>query len=440
MAKGPQKTGKAPALTTRKKLAGLEKERMQRKILVYVCFGVLALIVGVLLFGVLDKTVLQANRTVSKIGDDRISVKEFQSQVRFRRYQLVQNFLMFSENPMFAQYFASQLKNAQDALDDYVSYGDQVLTVMEEDVIIAQQAKLMGISVSDEELNKAMEGFFQYYPEGTPTPTEEVTREPIPTSTLSPTQKALSQRPTEIPTEEPTLSPTLEVTETAEPTATTVAATQPPAETPAATSTPYPTATPYTQEGFETAQKNYYQTLSELKVTEADVRATLKAQLLREKVYDEVTKDVGYLQPMVWARHILVESEEEAKAVLDRLKAGENWFTLAAELSTDTSNSDNGGDLGWFTRDDMVKEFSDSAFTLPIGEISDPVQTSFGYHIIQVLGHEDREVNASQLETIKDSTFSQWVDMKKLISPIKRYDLWSDVVPSTPTIPDANRL
>ncbi len=206
---------------------------------------------------------------------------------------------------------------------------DQVLTVMEEDVIIAQQAKLMGISVSDEELNKAMEGFFQYYPEGTPTPTEEVTREPIPTSTLSPTQKALSQRPTEIPTEEPTLSPTPEVTETAEPTATTVAATQPPAETPAATNTPYPTATPYTQEGFETAQKNYYQTLSELKVTEADVRATLKAQLLREKVYDEVTKDVGYLQPMVWARHILVETKR-SKCCSGSLEAWCKLVHLAA--------------------------------------------------------------------------------------------------------------
>ena len=90
----------------------------------------------------------------------------------------------------------------------------------------------------------------------------------------------------------------------------------------------------------------------------------------------------------VHARHILVATEDEAKALIAELKKGAAFDKLAKEKSTDKASGAEGGDLGWFKKADMVKEFADAAFTLKKGEMTDtPVKTQFGYHIIKV---EDR--------------------------------------------------
>jgi len=86
----------------------------------------------------------------------------------------------------------------------------------------------------------------------------------------------------------------------------------------------------------------------------------------------------------VEARHIVVESLEEAEAILEMLMAGDDFAELAGKYSIDPSNKDLGGELGFFSRDMMTQSFSDAAFALEIGEISEPVATYFGYHIIQV--------------------------------------------------------
>ena len=97
-------------------------------------------------------------------------------------------------------------------------------------------------------------------------------------------------------------------------------------------------------------------------LSEENLRAYMYHYLLDQKVFSEVTKDVTRDQEQVWARHILVKTQAEAVIVLDRLNKGEDWSAIAAEVSLDTSNKDNGGDLGWFSRGRMVKEFEDAAF------------------------------------------------------------------------------
>lgn len=89
------------------------------------------------------------------------------------------------------------------------------------------------------------------------------------------------------------------------------------------------------------------------------------------------------------ASHILVEDEETAKEVKQKLDDGEDFSELAKEYSIDTANADNGGELGFFTKSTMAEEFSDAAFKLKVGEISDPVKTSYGYHIIKVNEKKD---------------------------------------------------
>jgi peptidyl-prolyl cis-trans isomerase C len=100
------------------------------------------------------------------------------------------------------------------------------------------------------------------------------------------------------------------------------------------------------------------------------------------KVYDEAVKQVKN-EEEVHARHILVPSEDEAKAILAQLKGGADFATLAKEKSKDPGAAE-GGDLGYFTKEQMVPEFAEVAFKLGKGQLSDPVKTQFGWHIIKV--------------------------------------------------------
>tara|TARA_B100000953_G_C17788664_1_gene348086 strand:- start:243 stop:521 length:279 start_codon:yes stop_codon:yes gene_type:complete len=83
--------------------------------------------------------------------------------------------------------------------------------------------------------------------------------------------------------------------------------------------------------------------------------------------------------------HILVQKQSEAIAILDRIKRGEKFGKLARELSTDSGSAKRDGNLGFFGRGKMVKEFETTAFNLQVGQISEPVKTQYGYHIIKRL-------------------------------------------------------
>jgi peptidyl-prolyl cis-trans isomerase C len=90
-------------------------------------------------------------------------------------------------------------------------------------------------------------------------------------------------------------------------------------------------------------------------------------------------------QPEIRAAHILVKTEDEAKAIIDQLNKGADFAQLAKEKSIDTQSGKDGGELGWFSKDTMVKEFSDAAFAMQRGEISKtPVKSQFGWHIIKI--------------------------------------------------------
>ena len=100
--------------------------------------------------------------------------------------------------------------------------------------------------------------------------------------------------------------------------------------------------------------------------------------------YDKVIASMPNVDE-VHARHILVSSEDDAKAIKAQLDGGADFATLAKEKSIEPGAKDSGGDLGYFTQDKMVKPFADAAFALKVNEVSQPVQTQFGWHVIQVL-------------------------------------------------------
>jgi peptidyl-prolyl cis-trans isomerase C len=126
-----------------------------------------------------------------------------------------------------------------------------------------------------------------------------------------------------------------------------------------------------------------------------------------KKIFDE---KIAGLKPEqeIRARHILVATEPEAKEIAERLKKGEDFATLAKEKSKDPNAE--GGDLGFFTRGQMLKPFEDAAFALEVGELSDPVQTQFGWHIIKL--EEKRDQALPTFDQVKAAIIAQLVQAK----------------------------
>ncbi|WRP07468.1 peptidylprolyl isomerase [Rossellomorea aquimaris] len=127
------------------------------------------------------------------------------------------------------------------------------------------------------------------------------------------------------------------------------------------------------------------------------------------KEYFEANKDTFAQAEQIEASHILVEDEKTAQEVKKKLDDGGDFAELAKEYSTDTSNAESGGELGYFAKGEMVTEFDEKAFAMKKGEISEPVKTEFGYHIIKVTDKKDAKeaVLDDHKEEIKDILFDQ---------------------------------
>ena len=183
------------------------------------------------------------------------------------------------------------------------------------------------------------------------------------------------------------------------------------------------------QEAFEQYLKMYGYSLDDIKNNiemNLNIMKLLEHEITVEedemKAYFETNKERFDEKEQVKASHILLDSEDKAKEVRDKLQAGEDFAQMAKEYSADTSNNEQGGDLGYFVRGQMVPEFDEVAFSLEPGKISDPVKTDFGYHIIKV---EDKkpareatyEENKEEIEKILfeqkiPAAYNAWIQEK----------------------------
>ena len=187
--------------------------------------------------------------------------------------------------------------------------------------------------------------------------------------------------------------------------------------------------------------------LMELMLTSVGKEALTDAEM--HKVYDEALKQMGE-EKEVHARHILFraaagdekaskEAEDKAKAVIVRLNKGEDFAKIANELTEDPSGKANGGDLGYFAKEQMVPEFSNTAFALEKGQVSAPVKTQFGWHVIKV---EDKRVKPQpKFEEVKPQ-IEQYVTRKaqaemvtKLRAEAKIEKFYKVEAPAAPATP-----
>jgi len=445
-----------PKILTKKHLARVERERRQNRWIVISASIILLAVVGLVGYGVLDQTVLQKNKPVIKVGEDVVTVKEFQKQVSFTRAQKIMqyNFYYQLSQSFGAEQFSQTMTQLENDLNSPQTVGSEVMDNMENDLLIRQEATKRGITVTADEVEQKMREMYGYYPEGTPTPSQTPTSYSTPT--YNPTQlwwSATRPAPTATETATPaitgtidttvtatlepaaTLSPAVELTPTMEltPTATEI----PPTATssiPTATATPQPTITPFTLEGYTALLAKNLEPYKAFGYSETDYRKSVESELFKQKLSEALASDGKHESEEVWARHILVPDDATATIVLERLKAGEDFYDLAATFSTDESNKNNGGDLGWFGKGQMVPEFETAAFALNVGQISEPIKTSYGVHIIQLLGKRIKPLNDYEWSQYIDTLLTEWLTKQKSDrTDIQRFDIWSTVVPIEPT-------
>jgi parvulin-like peptidyl-prolyl isomerase len=415
-------------IVTKKHLARQEKERQQTRWITGVAIAVIAIVFLSITYGILNDTVLLVRKPAVTVNGETATLREFQIRVKIARQRLIDQYMqyyqfamMFGVDPTNDDSLSQTFSQIETQLTTPTYLGSQVLTDITNDFLIRQYARANGITVTEQEVEDAIRNTLGYYPDATPTLAPTGT--PVVFSTLSATQFAL-------------LTPT--VTSTTAPTRTLA-----PSRTPdlTATVTPIPsitpTATPYTLEGFQARYADTVDFYQGIGMNETDFRRLFfENGLYQQKVKDVITADVPYATDQVWARHILVGDEALANDIYRQLVDGEDFATLAALYSTD-SNKDVGGDLGWFGTGKMVAEFESAAFSLGIGEISHPVQTTFGWHIIQVLGHEVRPLTAEEVATAVDTAFNDWLTEQKAAAEIVINEIWVDHVPTKPDLTDS---
>ncbi|MFQ5410572.1 MAG: peptidylprolyl isomerase, partial [Anaerolineales bacterium] len=282
-----------------------------------------------------------------------------------------------------------------------------ILDSLIEQELARGEAEKLGIEVSDEELEARLQSFFNYFPDGTPTP--------FPSPTFVPTQ-------THTPGPSPTPDPDVEPTEI-------------PTEAP--TPLPRPTATEYTAAAYQEAYGEYIGiTAADTRMSEDEIRAVFRNAILSERLRDAVITDIPTEEEIVHARHILLglEDRDLAEEVLTRALDGEDFAALAAEYSIDTSNAESAGDLGSFGRGQMVPAFEEAAFSNDIGIVPELVETQFGFHIVEVLDKGTRPVSDYALNQQRGAAYREWLFELRSNADVEVFTWWEENPPDQPSL------
>lgn len=403
-----------------RRVQAMTREERERSRLITIIVGiVVGLAIIALVGGLLWQMVVTPRSSVAVVNGDRISTGELAQRAQYdhlQRESNLRNLLNYQEqiDPSGQQgFFTSQIQQLQSDLIDNEGLANKVLEQMIEENLVRQLAAKNGVTASDAEIQAKLESIVAAQNSSVTAPEATATAEALAAATPTPT---LIPSPT----------PTATITSTV-------------ALTP--TATPLPTPTVSVQTADEYTQRldsllDFIATGAE--VTKEDARRMLTSlvtvDLLREKLLEQVGDQMPTTGERVRARHILVSVAQDAStedqqlalakaiSITQRLNGGEDFAALAGQVSDDTGSAAQGGDLGFFGRGQMVKEFEDAAFSLPIGQISEPVKSQFGYHIIRV---EEKDNG--------DPDINAWIQEQKAAAQIKR-SLTPSRLPALPTV------
>jgi len=407
-----QKEIRRASQETRKQHARRTREERQERVLYYSMGGILAVIVLILGVWYYQEAIGKFNTNIAVVNGKGITVREFQQNVRLSSNSLLSSLSQITANmqqaasdptlSFFAQYLEQQYSEIATQL---VSIGPNQLNQMIDDELIRQEAAKRGITVSADEIEEETERQFGYQ-RATRTPTAG----PSPTATRTST-------PTRTPTITPTFTPSPVPTMTVAPVTPTAVPTLGP------TSTPAPTVTPLSYQAYQDQKKKYLDAVAKsAQLSDQDLKRMIETYLLRQRLQEAIGKTAATSEEQVQAQHILLKTYADALQVQERLKKGEDFAKLAEELSEDTGSKGEGGDLGWFPRGQMIKEFEDAAFALSPNQVSQPITSTYGVHIIKVIAKDaNRPLEEAVLQAKQQTAFTDWLRDTKLIAKIERY-------------------
>jgi parvulin-like peptidyl-prolyl isomerase len=346
-----------------------QEARTEKTVLIGVGI-VLAAVILLLLGGVVYEYVFKPRRPVATVNRDAVSVSEFQRRLRFDQDGLIRQIEQYINlGQQFAgadgaNPFVGQIQQLIGEVNNPESLSVKTLDTMIEETLIRQLAAEYGVSVTDEEVQLDIEQQFNYDRNAEPTPTPD---------------------------------PAQPITDTV------------------------PSNSGLTAEEFHKQYKTFLGGLESNKsLKEAEFRQWVAAALLRDKLLEAAPLEFDATQEQAHVKQILVpiapetppieKAEADAlgkiQAARARIEAGEAFADVAQEVSEDPGSAANGGDLGWFGRGQMVPEFEEAAFSLKVGELSQPIKTDFGYHLILVdeINTDEDQVKARHILVRPDTT------------------------------------
>ncbi|GIK71497.1 MAG: hypothetical protein BroJett021_04850 [Chloroflexota bacterium] len=426
---------------TRKEERLRQRDRERHRKLYTFVGAALGIALIAILVGVIYQFLVLPRQQVARVGDISITAEQFWKRVKFEQNNLLNQLARYQqlEQQFGGQgFFTAQISQLQGTLGSPFALGQQSLNAMLEDLIIEQEAAARGISVSAEEIDAALR--------------EEIANsvglvtEAQATATVQAIADATATAAVWTPTPTATIDPANPITATA-----TSIPTPPVPPTPAII-----TETTYL-ESLDALQKSVQQVAG---YSLDEYKQIVRARLLREKLQEVIgAETVATTEEAVHARHILLRerealpeptplpegveptplpegqptptptpaprNEEETLALANELRQrlldGEDFAQLAAEYSDDPGSAAQGGDLGWFSRGRMVAPFEEAAFSLQVGEISEPIKSDFGYHIIEVLERDAaRPKDENVLAQERAQAFQTWLNAQLAREDIQR--------------------
>src|SRR5215211_1655081 len=471
-----------PTAGQQRRISRREREERQRRRL-YWGVGIAAALALVVLVGsALNEYWFKPNHVLASVNGVDIKRRDYWKYRAVDLADQANQYASISQSPFVdesqRQQYLALAQQANEQIDDVwgsTDHDDATLQKMVDDQVYLQSLDEFGISISEEDIDNYIDSRFEApdAPIFTPTPTQTLIPERAEWATqtvvaaeqaeatpvadqgspiASPegfASSAGSPLPGATPVAQEELASTaVETPELASPVVD-VRAASPVDESaaspavvnvdgspvgPTATATTELTPTPNQDQARQTAVANYgdYREaiFGRAHLSRSDyIRLIVRPALAREKIDAQVTADVGQRAEQVHASHILVDTKDLADSIYaDITQGGADFAQAARDQSVDSGTAPNGGDLGWFTRGQMVDAFEQAAFDTPPGQISAPIQTQFGWHIIQVFDHvQDRPMTDDQISQMRKTLVEDWLLARKT-----ELDIDSEIEP-TPT-------
>lgn len=324
----------------------------------------------------------QAPAVVATVNGTPISGVEFVQRARYKRYVLVSQYNRLKDlyavvsqqnNAETSQTMQQQMADIAEMLNSPQEIGQQTLDDLIQEALIRQEAERRGITVSDAEIQDEINHTFQYYPEGAPTP--------------------------------------------------------------AAGKTPEPTPVSIQKDVFD---KKYQTMLTEVKAntnqSEAEIRNFFKTQIITRKLVDVLFPQISQGDEQVHISQILVANNDTAQTVLRMLGSGQSWEKLVSTYSQDPTALENKGDIGWFGIGQLPAALEEAAFSTPVGQVTAPLQSDYGWHLLKIIEKEYKPFTAERLATVRNQLMASWTTQQRS-SGVEITSGWEQLIPYIPALP-----